>query len=114
MVFLSVLDYFKSKDKITVGWLSKNFLDLRLLELEARLSGAPELKLANYDVLFIASQGNTRGRGGQVNVDLTGFDKDGKKIIFEDGDKYYGSSFTGIHNYLNYKAKEKAKEKQGI
>lgn len=36
----SVLDYFKSRDKITVNDYQK-LLDLRLLELEARLSRSP-------------------------------------------------------------------------
>jgi len=102
----SMLNYFEAKKKITLTDY-QNLLDVRLLELEQRLKTSSELPLSNYDVLFVASQGNTR----KINVDLTSFDENGKKIIFENGDKYYGNNFLGIHNFINYKKEEEAKKK---
>ena len=106
----SVLKYFKSRDKITKVDYQK-LLDLKLLTIRHNLLSAPELSVANKDVLLVVAQGNTKNNLSNTEVNLTGFNKDGKKIVYEDLDHVYNNSFGSVTTYLNLLAKEEADKK---
>ena len=106
----SVLKYFKSRDKITKVDYQK-LLDLKLLTIRHNLLSAPELSVANKDALLVVAQGNTKNNTSTTEVNLTGFNKDGKKLVYEDLDHVYNNSFGSVTTYLNLLAKEEADKK---
>lgn len=106
----SMLKYFKSRDKITVEDYQK-LLDMQIYVCEYIMSNSAELAASNEDILFVVAQGNTLNNSSQTDVDLVNFTKDGKKVIFKDGNANYGNDFLSTTNYYNYKEQEKAKKK---
>lgn len=106
----SMYKYFTSKDTITKQDFQK-LLDLRMLILKQAMSGSEELVNANQDILFVVANGNTRNNSGVTDVDLTEFDEEGNKVIFQDGNKKYSNTFSSITPYINEKIKEEALKK---
>lgn len=101
---LSLYDYFKNKKEITKDDFDK-LVQSKLGVYNLMLNVAPELKLANNDILFVRSNGN----GVETSeVNLTDFDENGEKIIYTDPNKTYGNGFAAIPYYINEKNKEKA------
>ena len=107
----SVLKYFESRNKIDVNDYQK-LLDLKMLGLRHGLLKHSELATSNNDLLYVVSAGNSRNNSGQTDVDLTNFDSNGDKIVYEHPNRKYSQTFVDTPLYLEEVEKEKA-EKEG-
>ncbi len=105
----SVLKYFESRNKIDVNDYQK-LLDLKMLGLRHGLLKHSELATSNNDLLYVVSAGNSRNNSGQTDVDLTNFDSNGDKIVYEHPNRKYSQTFVDTPVYLEEVEKEKAKE----
>lgn len=102
----TLYSYFEGRDKIDVEDFDK-LITARLGLYELLPSLSPELKLANKDILFVRANGNTWD-GAQV--DLTDFDSEGNKIIYQNPNYKYSNGFSSLPLYLDIKDKEKAEK----
>ena len=105
----SVLKYFESRNKIDVNDYQK-LLDLKMLGLRHGLLKHSELATSNNDLLYVVSAGNSRNNSGQTDVDLTNFDSNGDKIVYEHPNRKYSQTFVDTPLYLEEVEKEKAKK----
>lgn len=105
----SVLKYFESRNKIDVNDYQK-LLDLKMLGLRHGLLKHSELVTSNNDLLYVVSAGNSRNNSGQTDVDLTNFDSNGDKIVYEHPNRKYSQTFVDTPLYLEEVEKEKAKK----
>lgn len=102
----SVYKYFNSRDKITPADYKK-LIQLRQLGMKRRIIASPEMTAANLDVLFVRAEGNTYSA---APVDLTEFNENGEKVIYQDANYKYNNDFTSLPTLLNYLEKKKAEE----
>ena len=107
----SVLKYFESRNKIDVNDYQK-LLDLKMLTLRHALLKHSELVTSNNDLLYVVSAGNSRNNSGQTDVDLTNFDSNGDKIVYEHPNRKYSQTFVDVPLYLEEVEKEKAKKEE--
>lgn len=103
---LSLYEYFDSRKTITKDDFDM-LISAKLKSYRNYLSAAPELKLANKDVLLVRAHGNGYT---QTEPDLTTFDENGKKVLVVDTDHKYNSTFSTTPSLLNYIDQENAKK----
>lgn len=97
-------EYFKGKKTIDVTDYEM-LLQLRIGSIESSTANAPELVVADKDVLFVRSQGNTLD---EAKVDLTHFDDKGRKVLVENPDYHYSNTFLSIPTNINIKNLEES------